>query len=119
MPEGDPKMELKLLLRNAMIERGWSPAQLAKNARLSRSTISDALNDAEGVPNTSTIEALCRALWSDPERQERQKALVGLRNQAASAAPSAAAASAVASRPVAHWSGSPGHFSPRPPQIPA
>ncbi|MEU4160801.1 helix-turn-helix domain-containing protein [Actinoplanes sp. NPDC026670] len=103
MPDSDPKTRLKLLIRDAMNQRGWSPATLAKKSGLSASTVSEALNTAKGVPGTSTIDALCDALCAGPEERRRlQTELVDLRNQAAAATP-AAATPAVAGRPVADW----------------
>ena len=54
------KMNAQKRIKQLMAERGWTDYQLAKEADLSHSTISNMFN-RNNAPTLPTIEALCRA----------------------------------------------------------
>lgn len=53
-------MNVQKRIKQLMAERGWTDYQLAKEADLSHSTISNMFN-RNNAPTLPTIEALCRA----------------------------------------------------------
>lgn len=53
-------MDVQKRIKQLMAERGWTDYQLAKEADLSHSTISNMFN-RNNAPTLPTIEALCRA----------------------------------------------------------
>lgn len=53
-------MNVQMRIKQLMAERGWTDYQLAKEADLSHSTISNMFN-RNNAPTLPTIEALCRA----------------------------------------------------------
>jgi len=58
---GDAMMDVNMRLKSLMDECGWTEYRLAKEARLSQSTVSNIFR-RNTVPSVATLEAICDAM---------------------------------------------------------
>ncbi|MFJ3099102.1 helix-turn-helix domain-containing protein [Streptomyces hydrogenans] len=110
--------ELRRRLGDGLARRRWTKTQLARQAGLGRTTVSEAFQDGGQVPSEQTVAALAHALRLDVEES------LGLRRSAAAvpvvAGPAVSeAGSAGPGRPIKQWDPHDLEVHPAGPALPA
>ncbi|MEU4275850.1 helix-turn-helix transcriptional regulator [Streptomyces tanashiensis] len=110
--------ELRRRLGDGLARRRWTKTQLARQAELGRTTVSEAFQDGKPAPSEQTVAALAHALRLDVEE------LLDLRRSAAAAPAVAGSAASGADdagpgRPIGHWDPHDLEVHPAGPALPA
>ncbi|MFE5884372.1 hypothetical protein [Streptomyces hydrogenans] len=89
--------KLRRKLGDGLARRRWTKTQLARQAELGRTTVSETFQDGGPVPSEQTVAALSHALRLDVEE------LLDLRRSAAASTTQAAIGDAGLGRPIGQW----------------